>query len=80
MSSRVVQGTCALVGVAQLKLAHLSPCPLPVFIWLPALSDDPEVLPLDQWVFNTEAHPFPIWGTDTETRVLKAAGITPLDL
>jgi hypothetical protein len=24
--------------------------------------DDPTVLPLDQWVFNTEAHPLPIRG------------------
>ena len=22
--------------------------------------DDPSVLPLDQWVFNTEAHPLPV--------------------
>ena len=23
--------------------------------------DDPSVLPLDQWVFNTEAHPLPVY-------------------
>jgi hypothetical protein len=46
----------------------------------PACSDDPELLPLDQWVLNTEAHPLPIWGSHTEDRILKAAGITPLDL
>ena len=23
--------------------------------------DDDTVLPLDQWIFNTEAHPLPIW-------------------
>ncbi|KAG9337347.1 hypothetical protein JZ751_028915, partial [Albula glossodonta] len=26
-------------------------------------SDDPELLSLDKYVFNTEAHPFPIWPT-----------------
>ncbi|KAF6255992.1 glycoside hydrolase [Scenedesmus sp. NREL 46B-D3] len=30
--------------------------------------EDPTVLPLDQWVFNTEAHPFPIWGTPPDKR------------
>ncbi len=24
-------------------------------------SDDPDILRLDEWVFNTEAHPLPIW-------------------
>ena len=24
-------------------------------------SDDADTLPLDEWVFNTEAHPLPIW-------------------
>ena len=24
-------------------------------------SDDPDLLSLDQYVFNTEAHPLPIW-------------------
>lgn len=31
--------------------------------------DDPSVLPLDQWVFNTEAHPLPIWGTQEDQKV-----------
>ena len=31
--------------------------------------DDPTVLPLDQWVFNTEAHPLPVWGTAPDMRV-----------
>jgi hypothetical protein len=31
--------------------------------------DDPNVLPLDQWVFNTEAHPLPIWGTPADKQV-----------
>lgn len=31
--------------------------------------DDANVLPLDQWVLNTEAHPFPIWGTPPDKRV-----------
>lgn len=24
-------------------------------------TDDADVLPLDKWVFNTEAHPLPVW-------------------
>lgn len=24
-------------------------------------TDDVDVLPLDKWVFNTEAHPLPVW-------------------
>ena len=24
-------------------------------------TDDVDILPLDKWVFNTEAHPLPIW-------------------
>ena len=24
-------------------------------------SDDPNLLPLDKWVFNTEAHPLPVY-------------------
>lgn len=28
------------------------------YLWL--LFSDDDVLPLDQWVFNTEAHPFPL--------------------
>jgi mannosyl-oligosaccharide alpha-1,2-mannosidase len=31
--------------------------------------DDPSVVPLDQWVFNTEAHPIPIWGTEADKKV-----------
>lgn len=31
--------------------------------------DDPDVLPLDKWVFNTEAHPLPIWGTEPDVKV-----------
>jgi mannosyl-oligosaccharide alpha-1,2-mannosidase len=31
--------------------------------------DDPAVLPLDQWVFNTEAHPLPVWGTAADVQV-----------
>lgn len=29
-------------------------------------SDDPDLVPLDEFVFNTEAHPFPIWGSQTD--------------
>jgi hypothetical protein len=39
--------------------------------------DDPNVLPLDQWVFNTEAHPLPVWGTpaDKQVRVMGNSGL-----
>jgi hypothetical protein len=33
--------------------------------------DDPSVLPLDEWVFNTEAHPLPVWGTSADTAALE---------
>lgn len=36
--------------------------------------DDPNVLPLDQWVFNTEAHPLPIWGTPADKQVGHVTG------
>ncbi|EFJ41245.1 alpha-1,2-mannosidase [Volvox carteri f. nagariensis] len=29
-------------------------------------SDDPDEIPLDEFVFNTEAHPLAIWGTETD--------------
>eukprot|EP00775_Hariotina_reticulata_P013796 gene13796-13917_t len=32
--------------------------------------DDPSVVPLDQWVFNTEAHPIPIWGTEADKKAM----------
>ena len=32
-------------------------------------SDDPDLIPLDEFVFNTEAHPLPIWGSKTDVRV-----------
>ncbi len=32
-------------------------------------SDDPDVIPLDKYVFNTEAHPLPIWGSEPDLRV-----------
>lgn len=25
--------------------------------------DDPDIMSLDEWVFNTEAHPLPVWTT-----------------
>ena len=31
--------------------------------------DDPDVIPLDQYVFNTEAHPLPIWDSEADVRV-----------
>ncbi len=32
-------------------------------------SDDPDLIPLDKYVFNTEAHPLPIWGSEPDLRV-----------
>lgn len=26
-------------------------------------TDDSDILPLDKWVFNTEAHPLPVWAS-----------------
>jgi hypothetical protein len=31
--------------------------------------DDPSVISFDEWVFNTEAHPFPIWGSPADKKV-----------
>ena len=40
--------------------------------------DDPSVLSFDEWVFNTEAHPLPIWGTGSDVKVrLARAGCFP---
>jgi hypothetical protein len=33
--------------------------------------DDPDVIPLDKYVFNTEAHPPPIWGTEVDLEAQK---------
>jgi hypothetical protein len=33
--------------------------------------DDPDVIPLDKYVFNTEAHPLPIWGTEVDLEAQK---------
>lgn len=32
-----------------------------------------------QYVFNTEAHPVPIWGSNAEAAVLSRMGISPLE-
>lgn len=37
------------------------------YLWL-LFSDDETLLPLDQWVFNTEAHPLPISGSAADTQ------------
>ena len=34
-------------------------------------SDDPQLLPLDKWVFNTEAHPLPIWGSEWDEKLME---------
>eukprot|EP00955_Chlamydomonas_euryale_P025039 263578-Chlamydomonas_euryale.AAC.6 len=36
-------------------------------------------LPVAQWVFNTEAHPLPVWGSEAERTALDSLGITPTD-
>lgn len=33
--------------------------------------DDPAVMDLSEWVFNTEAHPIPIWGTPHDQRAME---------
>ena len=51
---------CSLLFCTSLtRLLTLSPC-LPQYLYL--LFSDSSLLPLDQWVFNTEAHPLPIRG------------------
>lgn len=35
--------------------------------YLYLLFSDDDLLPLDKWVFNTEAHPFPVAGTHPAT-------------
>lgn len=42
--------------------------------------DDPNVLPLDEWVFNTEAHPIPIWGTHADKKVRLVAAAAALSM
>lgn len=32
-------------------------------------SDDPNEIPFDEFVFNTEAHPLAIWGTKTDVKL-----------
>ncbi|GBF88105.1 endoplasmic reticulum mannosyl-oligosaccharide 1,2-alpha-mannosidase [Raphidocelis subcapitata] len=34
--------------------------------------DDPSVLSFDEWVFNTEAHPLPVWGSRADAAALAA--------
>ncbi|WIA40463.1 hypothetical protein OEZ86_013819 [Tetradesmus obliquus] len=33
--------------------------------------NDLTVLPLDQWVFNTEAHPLPVWGSPADVQAMQ---------
>ncbi|GFR50049.1 hypothetical protein Agub_g12100 [Astrephomene gubernaculifera] len=40
-------------------------------------SDDPDEVPLDEFVFNTEAHPLPIWGSPADTRLRQALRTQP---
>jgi hypothetical protein len=35
------------------------------------LFSEPDVIPLDQYVFNTEAHPLPRWGSDADKQMLE---------
>ena len=36
--------------------------------------DDQGVLPFDEWVFNTEAHPLPVWGSRADAAALARRG------
>ncbi|KAG1661849.1 hypothetical protein FOA52_011616 [Chlamydomonas sp. UWO 241] len=35
-------------------------------------------LPMSQWVFNTEAHPLPVWGSEAEAVALSKLGLSPM--
>jgi hypothetical protein len=35
------------------------------------LFSEPDVIPLDQYVLNTEAHPLPRWGSDADKQMLE---------
>lgn len=35
--------------------------------YLYLLFEPSDILPLDEWVFNTEAHPFRIWSNQTDS-------------
>ena len=41
------------------------------YLWL-LFSDDPELLPLTEYVFNTEAHPLPIAGSPADAAMRSA--------
>ncbi|KAJ9510291.1 hypothetical protein QJQ45_015764, partial [Haematococcus lacustris] len=43
------------------------------YFWLLFSDDALDQLPLDQWVFNTEAHPLPVWGSPADQQSLAAA-------
>lgn len=46
------------------------------YLWL-LFSDDPSLLPLDKWVFNTEAHPLPVAGRPSAAACPTAIAATP---
>ncbi len=39
------------------------------------LFSDDTVLPLHSWVFNTEAHPLPLWDSPIETALRQGLGL-----
>lgn len=45
--------------------------------YLYLLFSDDDVLPLDQWVFNTEAHPLPVKGANEYYRAAPVAPAAP---
>lgn len=47
-------------------------CPLQ---YLYLLFSDDDVLPLDQWVFNTEAHPLPVKGANEYYRAAPVSSV-----
>lgn len=52
---------------ASYQLACVAICGMCRYFYL--LFSEPDEIPLDQFVFNTEAHPLPIWGTPADQRM-----------
>lgn len=57
-------GVCRMLRDMPVSLWHGSLCPMlsfsPLSRYLYLIFSDDDLLPLEHWIFNTEAHPFPI--------------------
>lgn len=68
---------CSFVHLL-LKNIHLySSFPSFQFQYLYLLFSDDSLLPLDEWVFNTEAHPLPIRGANLHYRMAAVPSSLP---